>query len=156
MPEVIRPKTMKLEKGDIVARVMGQVSVVRWKDRRDVFVLTNMHSPPVDGNFRDESGNATSIKPRAIKDYNAHMGFVDKSDRMVNSYGIARRTWKWTKKLFFHLLDQAILNAYILHKSCGGKMTPKIPRSPSARSNCTGTRGEYHGQRCFSREAKLI
>jgi hypothetical protein len=29
------------------------------------------------------------------------MGFVDKSDRMVNSYGTARRIWKWTKKLFF-------------------------------------------------------
>jgi hypothetical protein len=29
------------------------------------------------------------------------MVVVDKSDRMVNSYGIGRRTWKWTKKLFF-------------------------------------------------------
>jgi hypothetical protein len=43
------------------------------------------------------------------EDYNACMGFVDKSDRMVNSYDIARRTWKWTKKLFFHLLDMNIL-----------------------------------------------
>jgi hypothetical protein len=51
------------------------------------------------------------------------MGFVDKSDRMVNSYGIAQRTWLWTKKLFFHLLDIAILNVYLLHKPCGGKMT---------------------------------
>jgi len=29
------------------------------------------------------------------------MGFVDKPDRMVNSYEIGHRTWKWTKKLFF-------------------------------------------------------
>jgi hypothetical protein len=28
------------------------------------------------------------------------MGFVDKSDSMVNGYWIALRTWKWTKKLF--------------------------------------------------------
>jgi hypothetical protein len=63
---------MTLEKGDIVARVMGQVSVVRWKNKRDVFVLINVHSPPVDGNFRDESGNA--IKPHVIEDCNAHMG----------------------------------------------------------------------------------
>ena len=53
------------------------------------------------------------------------MGFVDKSDRMVNSYGIARRTWKWTKKLFFHLTDMTILNTFLIHKSCGGKMTHK-------------------------------
>jgi len=51
------------------------------------------------------------------------MGFVDKSDRMVNSDGIA--TWKWTKKLFFHLTDMTILNAFLIHKSCGGKMTHK-------------------------------
>jgi hypothetical protein len=81
-------------------------------------------SPPVDGNFWNESGHA--VKPHVIEDYNAHMGFVDKSDRMVNSYGIARRTWKWTKKLFFQFLDTTILNAYLLHTSCGGKMTHKI------------------------------
>ena len=53
------------------------------------------------------------------------MGFVDKSDRMVNSYGIARRTWKWTMKLFFHLTDMTILNAFLIHKSSGGKMAHK-------------------------------
>jgi hypothetical protein len=53
------------------------------------------------------------------------MVFMDKSDRMVNSYGIARKTWKWTKKLFFLFLDMAILNAYLLHKSCGEKITHK-------------------------------
>jgi hypothetical protein len=40
------------------------------------------------------------------------MGFVDKLDRMANSYGIARRMWKWTKKLFFQLTDMTILNAF--------------------------------------------
>ena len=69
-----------------------------------MYGLTNMHGPPVEGNFTDESGQA--IRPRVVEDYNTHMGFVDKSDRMVNSYGIARRTWKWTKKLFFHLTDK--------------------------------------------------
>ena len=49
------------------------------------------------------------------------MGYVDKGDRMANSYCINRHTFKWTKKLFFHLLDLAILNSYILHSSCGGK-----------------------------------
>jgi len=42
------------------------------------------------------------------------------------SYGIACRTWKWTKKLFFHLTDMTILNAFLIHKSCGGKMMHKI------------------------------
>jgi hypothetical protein len=91
---------MKLKKGDIVTRVKEHLSVVCLRDKCDVYVLTNMHSPPVGGNFRDESGHA--VKPHVTEDYNAHMGFVDKSCGMVYSYGIARRTWNLTKKLFFH------------------------------------------------------
>jgi hypothetical protein len=53
-----------------------------------------MHAPPVEGSFTYESGQA--IKPRVVEDYNAYMGFVDKPDRMVNSYGIARRTFYCT------------------------------------------------------------
>jgi hypothetical protein len=82
-----------------------------------------MHTPPFDDNFQDEAGHA--VKPHIVEDYNAHICFVDKSDRMGNSYGIAQRTWKWTKKLIFHLLDMTILNAYLLHKSYDGKMTHK-------------------------------
>ena len=81
-----------------------------------------MHTPPVEGNFTQESGQA--IKPRVVED-SAYMGFEGKSHRMVNSYGIARRTWKWTKKLFFHLTDMTILNAFLMHKLCGGKMMHK-------------------------------
>jgi hypothetical protein len=49
------------------------------------------------------------------------MGHVDNSDRLANSYTASRQTWKWTKKLFYHLLDLAIVNSYILLSSCGGK-----------------------------------
>jgi hypothetical protein len=51
------------------------------------------------------------------------MGYTHLSDRMANSYSIRKKTWKWVKKLFFHLLDLTIPNLYILHKSCGGNMT---------------------------------
>jgi len=85
-----------------------------------------MHAPPVEGNFTDESGQA--IKPRVVEYYNTRMGFVDKADRMVSSYGIARRTWKWTKKLFFHITDMTIRSAFLIHKSCGGKVTHKYFR----------------------------
>ena len=119
----ISAQPIKAKKGDIITRVRRNQSIPCWKVKRDVYVLTNMHTPPVEGNFCDESGHA--VKPHVIEDYNAHMGYVDKSDRMVNSYRIARRTWKWTKKRFFHLTDMTILNAFLLHKNCGGKMTHK-------------------------------
>ena len=52
------------------------------------------------------------------------MGCVDKVDRMAESYSINRRTWKWAKKLLFHLFDLAILNSYILFSTLGGKKIP--------------------------------
>ena len=118
----------------------GTLRAVRWKDRRDVYILTNMHAPPVEGNFTNESGQA--IRRRVVEDYSAHMGFVDKSDRMVNSYGIARRTWQWTKKLFFHLTDMTILNAFLIHKSCDGKMTHKDFREIPVRELITHSQEE--------------
>jgi hypothetical protein len=42
---------------------------------------------------------------------------------MTNTYSISRRTWNWTKKLFFHQLDLTVLNSCILLTSCGAKLT---------------------------------
>ena len=81
--------------------------------------LTNIHSPSTEGNYRDEHGNA--IKQAIVADYNRHMGHDDNTDRMANSYMASCRTWKWTKTFFFHLLNQAIVNSYILLSSCCGK-----------------------------------
>jgi hypothetical protein len=99
LPQELRNRKLGLKKGDIRVRVRGDMTMLVWKDKRDVYMLTNIHGPPAEGNFCDEHRNA--IKPAIIADYNMHMGYVDKADRMTNSYSISRRTWKWTKKLFF-------------------------------------------------------
>jgi hypothetical protein len=112
-----------MNRGDLATRVRGTLRAVRCKDRRDVYILTNMHAPHVEGNFTQEFGQA--IKPRVVEDNNAYMGFVDMLDRMFISYGIARRICKWTKKLFLHLTDLTILNTFLIHNLCGGKMTHK-------------------------------
>ena len=85
--------------------------------------MMNIHAPPVEGNFTQESGQA--IRPCVVEDYSAYMGFVDKSHRMVSGHGIAHRMWNLTKKLFFHLTDMTVLNAFLIHKSCGVKVIHK-------------------------------
>jgi len=86
-------------------------------------MLTNMDPPPEEGNFCDDSKRA--VKPQIMAWYNRHMGYVDISDRIANSYSMCRRTFKWTTKLFFHLLDLTVLNSWILLSSCGAKCTHK-------------------------------
>jgi hypothetical protein len=61
-----------------------------------------MHSPSLEGNSCDGHGEA--VKLAIIQDYSRHTGYVGKSDHVMNSYVINRWTWKWTKKIFFHLL----------------------------------------------------
>jgi hypothetical protein len=43
-----------------------------------------------------------------------HMGYVNKGNIMENNYSISWKTWKWTEKLYFLLLDLIILNRYII------------------------------------------
>jgi hypothetical protein len=62
------------------------------------------------------------LKPVIIQDYNQHMGYVARVTAWQTHY-ISRRTWKWTKKLFFHLLDLTVLNSYIILHSCGSKLS---------------------------------
>jgi len=119
MPQDLALKTTKLKRGDIRVRTKADLTAILWRDNRNVCMLTNIHNAPAEGNFCNERGRA--IKPQTVMDYNHHVGYVNKSDRMANSYSISQHTFKWTKKLFFHLLDLAILNSYILHSSCGGK-----------------------------------
>jgi hypothetical protein len=121
MPDDFRSKTPRLRRGEVRARTNGDLTAVVWKDKCDVHMLTNIHVSPAEGNFCDESGNA--LKPATMEDYNRHMGYIDKSDRMANSYSISCRTWKWMKKLFFHLLDLTILNSHSVLKSCGSKFS---------------------------------
>ena len=119
MPKNLKPKTLRLKRGDIRVRTRGDLTAVVWKDKRDVCFLTNIHDPPREGNYCDEHRNV--IKPTIVADYNLHVGHVDNSDMLTNSYMASHQTQKWTKKLFFHLLDLAIVNSYILLYSCGWK-----------------------------------
>ena len=94
----LNPKTMRLKRGDIRVRTRNDLTAVVWTDKRDVCLLTNIHDPHREGNYRDEHGKA--IKPAILADYNGHMGRFDNADRMASSYTANGRIWQWTNKLF--------------------------------------------------------
>jgi hypothetical protein len=74
MPDDCRGKTLKLKEGNIRVRTRSDMTAVVWKDKRDMHTLTNIHDPPEDGNFCEESGN--TLKPAIMKDNNQHTGCV--------------------------------------------------------------------------------
>jgi hypothetical protein len=97
MPNDLRPKTVRLKRGDVWVRNRDDLTAVVRRDKRDLCLLTNIHEPPSGGNYRDEHGNAK--KPAIVADYNRYMGNVDSADWMSTSYTASRWTWKWTKKI---------------------------------------------------------
>ena len=54
-------------------------------------------------------------KPAVIEDYNMYMGGVNKSDQLVTYYGFRCCSKKWWKRAFFHFIELAMVNAYILY-----------------------------------------
>ena len=87
MPCDFGPKQLKLKRGDLRVRIRGGLMALVWKDGREVYMLTKMEPPPAEGNFCDDSKRP--VKPHIVEQYNWHMGYVDNSDHMANSYSMS-------------------------------------------------------------------
>jgi len=81
-----------MKQGDIDVRTGAHLMAILWWDKRDICMLTNIQEVPAKGNFWNVGRKA--IKPQTVTDYNHHVGYVDKGDRMANSYSISRHTFK--------------------------------------------------------------
>ena len=55
--------------------------------------------------------------PPVLKAYNYRMGGVDRHDRLVGQHSIPLTTKRGYMKVFYHLLDSAVVNAWILYKT---------------------------------------
>lgn len=102
VPKII--KETKLKKGETVAVYRKKSVVLKWKDKKDVFVLSTMHDDSM-MKVKSRRGKEKE-KPKAIADYNAYMGGVDLSDNLLCHFSTARnRMKKYYKKVFRHMLD---------------------------------------------------
>ncbi|XP_028254268.1 piggyBac transposable element-derived protein 4-like [Parambassis ranga] len=114
--------TRKSERGAVRWIREGPLLFVKWMDTREVSICSTVH-PAVSGEVikrrvKDKDG-CWAVKnipcPTPVIAYNKHMGGVDRSDQLIQYYSTHRRTARWYRTLFLHLVDIATTNAYILH-----------------------------------------
>ena len=58
----------------------------------------------------------TLLRSQAVDLYNHNMNGVDVADQLTVFYPFIRKTRKWWRKLFFLLVEVAVINSYILYK----------------------------------------
>lgn len=112
------------------ATVQGvKISAVVWKDNKVVRLASTYVGIRPFETVNDNEQRAKAARydrkekayveidcPQIIREYNAHMGGVDLMDGLVGRYKVRTKSKDIMRRLFYHLLDMAVVNAYILHK----------------------------------------
>ena len=85
-----------MAQGEVVWKRKDHVTVCKWKDKREVLTISNMHQVEME-EVRNRNGKV-SVKPNIVIDYNGKMHGVDKSDQIKSYYSALRTTIRWPKK----------------------------------------------------------
>ncbi|MEO0688277.1 MAG: hypothetical protein AAFY76_25265, partial [Cyanobacteria bacterium J06649_11] len=109
------------------------IVAVRWKDKRDVYVLSSIHGNQIEEVQRRGEEEPVQ-KPRMITQYNTFMGGVDKCDQKIANYNNLRRTKKWWKKLFFRFVEISVVNAMTVYVTLFPEVLPNRSRHRSFRT----------------------
>lgn len=118
VPPAVRRAAVR--KGETAAYRSGNILCVKYSDKRDVYMMSNLHQETTTRKRVRGRHEVFVQKPDCIIDYNNHMGGVDRIDQMLAPYNATRKTLKWYRKLAVHFIQLGMLNAYILYEKDAG------------------------------------
>ena len=74
--------------------------------------------------------------------YTTYINAVDRSDQVLNVNSVARKCYRWWKTLFFHLIDMAIANGFILFR----EYRERSPDDEALQRSRNYTRGKFRAE----------
>ncbi len=112
----------KLNRGEQVYRNCESILVVKWMDKREVYMLSTVHDSQMIATEKiDYVTGKQILKPICVQNYNENMGAIDLVDMQSSFTECIRKTVKWYKKVFFHIVDMASINSFYLYKTKNSK-----------------------------------
>ena len=96
--------------------------VIRWNDNEIVNIMSSFGSALPLGTCQrwdrslDAYRKVTVPCPNLVSYYNQHMGGIDKMDSLLGLYRIFFRGKKWYLRIFFHLVDLSLNNAWLPYR----------------------------------------
>ena len=116
--------TSRLNRGEIEVAHNNVWMAMKWQDKREVYMLTTVHevafAPTGNKHFLTDED---IIKPICVIHYNSKMGSIDNIDKQLSLTESVRKSMKWYRKLFFHLVDLVLTNAHALFKMDNGNIS---------------------------------
>ncbi|XP_046684860.1 piggyBac transposable element-derived protein 2-like [Homalodisca vitripennis] len=98
-----------------------KLSMVSWRDNDSVMLGSTLCGVvPMESIKRYDRKAKKYIDvpcPQIVKVYNKHMGGVDLMDSHIGRHHIRLRSRKWYFRMFYHMVDMAVVNAWILHST---------------------------------------
>ena len=110
-------------KGELVAQHSEPVSVLKWKDKKEVTMISTYHGEET--RMKLSKCRLEKQKPVSVLDYNENMGGVDLKDQLLQPYLLERKKMsKWYIKLFRRLLNITVINCMVIcHANSGQTKT---------------------------------
>lgn len=116
--------TKKIKKGEFEyfykSCKKGNATLTKYNDSKQMYIISNFINLPKEVKrnrwCKDKKKFIIDTYPNSIKVYSEYMKGVDLSNQLISYYELNSKTYKWWKRIFFHLIDISIVNSYILYK----------------------------------------
>ena len=82
----------RLKAGEIVACQKGKIMALRWRDKKDVCLMSTIHNTSTV--MVHTKGGKDIMKPQVVMVYNNTMGGVDRADQSMTFYPAMRKQQK--------------------------------------------------------------
>jgi hypothetical protein len=114
--EIIRD--IKMDRGDVRFLAKNSISIVRWMDRKPIYMMSNFADPTNMTKVTRKLKDGQTIQlhcPVMIQDYNYGEVGVDRADQRIQYYAVDRRSRRNWLRIFFQFLNVALSNAFVIY-----------------------------------------